>query len=227
MNTSGLLHLFLHTILIFRASAMATARKIFCFGDSLTAGTSPPLNQDFPYALHLQSTLRNNYPELSGVLVRWKGFPGWTAPNLYREGGLADTMDKIESSAGPLDLVIILAGTNDLAFEANSDDIFNSIKKLHDIPHGKRVKTLCLGIPPSGWQMQSKETRDIAKSVNSKLRSWAVNDSCGLVTFAPFPIVSYDNSSGCWCGDGLHFSPKGYQFLGENLATIVAKVLSN
>ena len=212
------------------ASAMASAQKVFCFGDSLTAGTSPPLNEEFPYAAHLERTLRSEYPLHAEVLVRWKGFPGWTAPNLQQEGNLGNTMDNIEANAGPLDLVIILAGTNDLAHETDSETIVNSIKQIHNIAHAKKVKTLCLGIPPSAWQTQSEDTREVAESVNSKLKSWAMGDGQGsdsrLVGFAPFPIVSYDNSSGLWCGDGLHLSPLGYKFVGENLAPIIANILS-
>jgi len=231
-RTTGLLLLFLCSQLIICpcASAMTTARKVFCFGDSLTAGTSPPLNENVPYAPCLEKALRSHYPEHAEILVRWKGYPGWTAQNLGQEGGLGSIMDNIEQSAGPLDLVIILAGTNDLAYETDSETITNSIKSVHTIAHGKGVKTLCLGIPSSGWQTKSKVTRDLAESVNSKLKSWASgggdeNDST-LVEFSPFPIVSYDNKSRLWCEDGLHLSPEGYRFTGESLARTVANMLS-
>jgi hypothetical protein len=80
------------------------APKVFCYGDSLTAGTSPPLNQEFPYAKHLQEKLRT-MPGLESSIVRWKGYPGWTSSALLSEGGLPALLDNIHASAGTLDLI--------------------------------------------------------------------------------------------------------------------------
>ena len=40
-------------------------RRILCFGDSLTAGTSPPLLENYPYAIHLEQALLLSYPPRS------------------------------------------------------------------------------------------------------------------------------------------------------------------
>jgi len=64
------------------------APKGFCYGDSLTSGTSPLLiNQVFPYAKHFQEKLRT-IPGLESSIVGWKGCPGWTSSALLSEGGL-------------------------------------------------------------------------------------------------------------------------------------------
>eukprot|EP00547_Thalassionema_nitzschioides_P000453 CAMPEP_0194204968 /NCGR_PEP_ID=MMETSP0156-20130528/4349_1 /TAXON_ID=33649 /ORGANISM="Thalassionema nitzschioides, Strain L26-B" /LENGTH=207 /DNA_ID=CAMNT_0038931115 /DNA_START=165 /DNA_END=788 /DNA_ORIENTATION=- len=200
----------------------STTKKIFCFGDSLTAGTSPPFFEEFSYAKHLEEKLRTE-PGLETSLVRWKGYPGWTSSTLLQDGGLPGIIDKIRESAGNLDLVIILAGTNDLAYGTDCQIILNSITGMHDIVHAKGGKTIALSIPPSGWQAKSNSARSLANSVNDKLESWAKEND--KTTFTPFPIQEFDRNSGFWSPDGLHFSPDGYQKIGESLTPIVANIL--
>mmetsp|Transcript_13931 Transcript_13931/g.20794 ORF Transcript_13931/g.20794 Transcript_13931/m.20794 type:complete len:247 (-) Transcript_13931:294-1034(-) len=214
-------------------TSSSSSKKIFCFGDSLTAGTSPPLTTDFPYGVHLQDTLRSSYPMHETVLVRWKGYPGWTASALVQEGGLGGILDSIQASVGsPADLAVILAGTNDLAYEPNANDIFDSITQLHGIAHSKGVRTLALGIPPSAWQMQSSSARELAKEVNIKMESWAdeskdESSSNAMTKFVPFPITAYDKDGEFWSPDGLHFSPQGYLYIGEQLAKEVTKFIES
>lgn len=208
-------------------NGLSIQKKVFCFGDSLTAGSSPPLPQEFPYAINLEDKLRTDYPDVLGsALVRWKGFPGWTSKTLLDGGGLGSTLDKVQSSVGKVDLAIILAGSNDLAYDSDADGIFNTISQIHSIAHGRNVKTIALSIPPSSWQEMSQEARETAEKVNEKLKKMSASES-GLCTFVPFPISYVDKSSGLWCSDGLHFSPEGYRFIGERLAPIVAEVLKS
>ena len=221
-----------------------TLRKVFCFGDSLTAGTSPPERDVFPYAKHLEEALSTSDAGGPSAVVRWRGYPGWTASALLTDGGLSAFLDNIaqqqqqqddaekSSSSPPVDLVIILAGTNDLAYVSNGQEIFDSIQGIHDIAHSKGCKTIALGIPPSGWQMQSDSARSIADDVNTKLESWSNehtkdSSSRATATFVPFPIQEFDRNSGLWSPDGLHFSPEGYKTIGESLAPILANILCN
>jgi len=96
-------------------------KRIFCYGDSLTAGTSPPLDQLFPYGPHLERVLNECMsPSLSSegaVMVRWRGLPGWTSSAMVdymndSSVGLQSVLDGIRNPS--LSLVIILAGTNDI-----------------------------------------------------------------------------------------------------------------
>ncbi len=111
------------------SSSPPSPKRIYCYGDSLTAGTSPPLDQLFPYGLYLEQELNNLYMQSSVSLstlsisepesseVRWRGLPGWTASAMvdYMDDptvGLRSAMDGIQNPS--LSLVIILAGTNDI-----------------------------------------------------------------------------------------------------------------
>lgn len=228
--------------------------KIFCFGDSLTAGTSPPSFQEHPYSSHLESKLNSitsveEEQQKNKYLVRHFGLPGWTATQLSSpEGNLQSTLERINTSTNTYPrLVIILAGTNDLAYCTNSDecdDIFNSIKSIHDICHERNIDTVALSIPTSGYQSQSgNNASSFAKLINNKIESWATerrtvnastdanNQNIGpiqpLVHYIPFPITEYDAASGFWSPDGLHFSPEGYSFIGESLAPIVKHILDS
>jgi lysophospholipase L1-like esterase len=263
-----------------------TIKKVFCFGDSLTAGTSPPYERElFPYATYLEEALRargtstntniadaanndgnesndndNNachLPEYTSVVVRWRGFPGWQASTLRDDGGLATFLsdlivkqqqqqpqqisekgdDEQPLPQPPLDLIIILAGTNDLAYEDDSSIILDNIKGIHEIAHSHGCKTIALGIPPSGWQVQdSNKVGAVAYEVNEKLQSWCCDSDSGdssiafscstMVTYVPFPIKEFDRDSGLWAPDGLHFSPEGYKTIGESLSPIIANILN-
>lgn len=142
------------------------------------------------------------------------------------DGGLSETLDKIKSSTGtPVDLVIILAGTNDLAYENDCNVIFRSICAIHDIAHCRGIRTIAVSVPPSAWQQSDENASKVANDVNVKLESWCQDED--RVTFAPFPIRQYERSSGLWCGDGLHFSPEGYTLIGQSLASSVVDTLSS
>ena len=112
------------------SSSSSSPKRIFCYGDSLTAGTSPPLDQLFPYGPYLEQELNNLYIQSSlslsslsmlsepeSAVVRWRGLPGWTASAMvdYMDDptvGLQSALDGIRNPS--LSLVIILAGTNDI-----------------------------------------------------------------------------------------------------------------
>lgn len=222
-------------------------KRVFCFGDSLTAGTSPPERSLFPYAKHLSEALAKLpvHDEEPAPKVEWKGFPGWTSSSLLTDAGFEGLLDLTQkqrleelkqvsgngetlsssSSIPPFDLVVILAGTNDLAYASESEPIFESIKGIHEAALKRGCQTIALGIPTSGWQSQSESARALAGAVNKQLAYWAEAGGSPKTTFVPFPIQSFDRSSGLWSPDGLHFSPSGYELVGKSLAPIVANIL--
>eukprot|EP00531_Pseudo-nitzschia_arenysensis_P007829 CAMPEP_0116138032 /NCGR_PEP_ID=MMETSP0329-20121206/12557_1 /TAXON_ID=697910 /ORGANISM="Pseudo-nitzschia arenysensis, Strain B593" /LENGTH=245 /DNA_ID=CAMNT_0003632971 /DNA_START=76 /DNA_END=813 /DNA_ORIENTATION=+ len=229
------------------AASRSIPKRVFCFGDSLTAGTSPPGYDLYPYARYLEKALnpREDTTETTAtttakITVEWKGFPGWTSQSLLTDAGLDNFLSNIklegneeENPPPPFDLAIILAGTNDLAHNPSSESIFNSIREIHELALDKGcTQTLALGIPPSGWQAHSEQARELAASVNQQLESWATTTSTTTSTtssttnYMPFPISTFDRSSNLWSVDGLHFSKEGYEYLGNALAPIVTEILS-
>lgn len=200
-----------------------TPRRVFCYGDSLTAGMSPPGHVFFPYATSLEKALKDQAPHgVPPPIVSWKGYPGWTSEQLatkiekHLEPTVADNEEPVL-----LDLVIVLAGTNDLRHKPNStanrDAIVGWIQEIHKAARRRAIPTIALAIPPSGFH---SGVGDMAGAVNEELRSWA--DNVGT-TYAPFPIdYNSDDATGMWSIDKLHLSEDGYEFLGTSLAPIVA-----
>lgn len=139
----------------------------------------------------------------------------------------------------PLSCVIILAGTNDLGFALMTDDtnpaqtVLQDIQALHQMAWDAGVQhTIAVAIPPSGYQAQVAEASFLALEINQALEDFCNEQSEGKATFVPFPFEfefcreDDDNNTKNWSPDGLHFSPKGYQRLGESLRDPVLKVLS-
>eukprot|EP00591_Stephanopyxis_turris_P014292 CAMPEP_0195542704 /NCGR_PEP_ID=MMETSP0794_2-20130614/51739_1 /TAXON_ID=515487 /ORGANISM="Stephanopyxis turris, Strain CCMP 815" /LENGTH=244 /DNA_ID=CAMNT_0040676841 /DNA_START=180 /DNA_END=914 /DNA_ORIENTATION=+ len=218
--------------------------RIFCYGDSLTAGTSPPLDNTFPYGVHLESSLVHHFGTSGGneetlpnitPVVRWKGLPGWTASTMVEYAddesfGLRASLRRVQNPS--VSLAIILAGTNDLGYEISSSGgggakkVCHSVIGLHKIAHEEGVSTMAVSIPPSGWQSASTEGKKIAMDANEMLRSWCTENK-DKVTFVEFPFGwngGGDNDD-LWSYDGLHFSPEGYRALGEGLAPFVSDIV--
>jgi len=208
-------------------------KKVFCYGDSLTAGTSPPLPELFPYGPHLESELKKLVPDASPI-VRWSGYPGWTADamadpsTLEGPSGLRTFLRTINAKTGSsASLCVILAGTNDLAYERRVQPIVDAILTLHTTCHEEGVPTVAVGIPPSAWQRQSSDAADTAAAVNAALEEWCglSNEARGMATFVACPISAASVGNELWSGDGLHFSPAGFKAMGEGLAPSIAKIL--
>lgn len=198
-------------------SAAAPINRVFCYGDSLTAGTAPPDPTLYPYAPHLESSLKN-------VIIRHRGLPGWTASQMVAVSNDATTGIAPAIKAGmPLALVIILAGTNDLAFTNDASIISNNIIALHQLCYEEGVpKTCAIGVPPSGYQSTNAKAAALAQTVNDKLKEYCESEP--KATFVPFPF-EYDPETGFWASDGLHLSSEGYRVLGESLAPVVERIL--
>jgi lysophospholipase L1-like esterase len=200
--------------------------SIFCYGDSLTAGTSGRF--EFPYAVHLQGELQ------SLAQVDWLGLPGWTADSMWRERwdptvGLEAALTKRlqrqqDEKLPPYSLVILLAGTNDMGYGYKADEIFDNLVKLHELCISKGVlRTLAIGIPPSAYQSSVGKAAELAAAVNKHLRQYSQQHE-DRTAFMEFPFA-YEQNGANWNADGLHFSQQGYQLLGESLAPVVGRIL--
>ena len=204
--------------------------RVLCYGDSLTAGTTCSDYVPYPYAPHLEAMLKDDR-----VVVRHVGLPGWTTASMLEQidgpAGLRTAVRAIQMQA--LSLVVILAGTNDLAYYGDDgdegdgasvlvDEITNNLLKLHRIAWECGVpRTLAVAVPPSGYQAINKEARRIVAEINGRLRE--TSEGCTMA-YTPFPFP-FEEGGENWDDDGLHFTPTGYRMLGENLAPVVRRIL--
>ena len=201
------------------ASGLA-AQRVFCYGDSLTAGTSPPLDDLYPYAPTLEQALG-----ASNAIVRHRGLPGATAEMMLQyaddeQRGLRSLLKRSQPS-----LAIILAGTNDLGYNSESTPIVSAVCALHELAHALEIPTLAVGIPPSAYQTMQSEAAELANMVNRELRGWCL-DRTDRCFYVDHPVTSWSRGDARWAPDGLHFSAEGYRATGQGLAPFVAERLS-
>jgi lysophospholipase L1-like esterase len=204
--------------------------RILCYGDSLTAGTSPPGAEYYPYAPHLEQALKDR--GLENVLVRHRGLPGWTTQQMLndldgeRTGLRSAIKGAIEQDpVAGVSLVILLAGTNDMAYHATADQIATNVRALHQVSYENGVaRTLAIGIPPSGYQSNVNSAAALAAEINGKLEQWVSHEDKASYIASPFP---FERGGENWARDTLHFSPRGYQVFGESLAPIVEQILDS
>ena len=198
--------------------------RVFCYGDSLTAGTSGP--NLYPYAPFMEEALVGKAP--FEIQVRHRGLPGWTAAQLVAtadqaQTGLRSIIQVVQDPS--LSLVVILAGTNDLAHTTDAAAIFQNVIRLHEIALSAGVPhTLAVGIPPSGYQSMNSDAATLAASVNGMLKTWATTTN-GMSRYADFPFA-FEREGENWHADGLHFSEQGYRVLGQSLAPVVLDMLN-
>jgi lysophospholipase L1-like esterase len=208
------------------ASPATTIRqhRILCYGDSLTAGTTSDYSLH-PYAPFLEQVLKatdNN----NDVHVRHFGLPGWTAQRMVAsksdEQGIQYQIRRVKDPS--LSLVIILAGTNDLGYGFSQDEIYQNVVQLHQIAMDCNgvPATLAIAIPPSGYTSQDAHVRAVVEGVNKALQNYSETEP--RMYFVPFPF-EYQAGGENWSSDTLHFSPIGYQRLGESLVPVVEKIL--
>jgi len=195
-----------------------TMRRVLAFGDSHTAGTSG--YETFPYAPFLEKALQRE-----NTAVRHRGMPGWTTQMMLDNLEDDRTGLKTAISKGHPDVVIILAGTNDLGHGESEETITNNLKKLHNISYENGVaRTVAIGVPPSGYQAQVKKAADLVEAINGNLQSFAESET--KATYMPFPFP-FEQGGENWYSDTLHFSETGYRVLAESLAPIVDQILQN
>ena len=202
--------------------------RVLAYGDSLTAGTSGM--ELYPYAPYLERAV-NQLRQARGdtavpVVVRHRGMPGWTAANMLDDldGARTGLRSAIRAVKDPsLSLVVLLAGTNDLGYGFGAEDITRNILALHQVCFQEGVpRTIAISIPPSGYQSSNAAAAALADTVSTNLEAFCNEEKRSL--FHRFPFA-FEQGGENWFPDTLHFSQKGYQSLGESLASIVDKAL--
>lgn len=220
--------------------------RILAYGDSLTAGYYEDGDRFSPYGATLAKLLAPDFDAEVWVC----GLSSLTAVQMVKRLSLKKIKDgagrtgkglqRIILEEGPFDLVLIMAGTNDLASSQNSRAIIvSSVLALHGACHELRLRTAVLSVPPNAMvpldrQEAPTSSRRLAayrarwEQTNARLKEWASGTGAadGAVLFVDTePIVPFTKDSELWEEDGLHLSPAGSRQLGEGLAKALAPVL--
>lgn len=221
--------------------------RLLCYGDSLTAGLHSG-DLFAPYGETLQLSL----DEAADLWIC--GLCGETAMSLaerMREEEICSVkrrlcgqtwnrsgpgLQRLLEDHGPFDLVLIMAGTNDIGQSMAPDKVVAAIQALHRACHAAGVRTVALSIPPSAASTEegTGEEREIEQSrreVNRLLQEWAATPEAvhmGAKLFVDMSeLMPFDFKSGLWDPDNLHFSQEGSRSLGVKLAPLIRPLLSD
>ncbi|MEI6892834.1 MAG: SGNH/GDSL hydrolase family protein [Pontiella sp.] len=212
---------------------MNEERNILCFGDSNTWGTDPAGGPRFDRKTRWPCILQNELG--AGYHVVEAGLCGrttvWDDPIEGHKNGLQQLIPILKSHE-PLDLVIIMLGTNDLKnrFSVSTLDVANSVWRLVQAvrsccyPPTEGVPEVLVVCPPPfapleptpfkemfvGGEEKSHQLFEAFQAV-SKQRDFQLFNAAEVLKSSPL--------------DGIHFEPQEHVKLGRALAAEVRKLI--
>lgn len=206
-------------------------RTVLCFGDSNTWGWDPTTQERFPEDVRWPGVCRRVLGSEYRIIE--EGLNGrttvWDDPIEGHKNGKTYLIPCLESHR-PLDLVIIMLGTNDLKtrFSVTAYDIALSAGALADIVlaseaghHGQPPRVLLIAPPPLG---RLSEFADMYVGAEAKSRTLGetfrrVADEFGYRLLDASELVV------CSDVDGVHLEAPQHQRLGEAVAGVVRSIL--
>ena len=207
-------------------------KTVLCFGDSNTWGYDPRTRERFEPDIRWPGILRNALG--AGYLVLEEGLNGrttvWDDPvDGAHKNGSRYLLPCLESHA-PLDLVVIMLGTNDLKrrFGTPAEDIARGAARLVDIvrqskcgPRTDTPQVLLIAPPPTTKLTRFSEMFEGAGEKSRKFGArflvQAQELGCPLLNAADVVVTSDI--------DGIHLEADQHRKLGEAVAERVRELL--
>jgi lysophospholipase L1-like esterase len=206
--------------------------EVLCFGDSNTWGYSPAGDGRFPRTVRWTGVLQAQLGDSARVIE--EGLNGrttvWDDPVEGDKNGLRHLPSLLESHA-PLDLVVMMLGTNDLKtrFSVPAWDIAASVGRLADIILSSRAgrgdkppKLLLMSPPPlarlSKWVEMLEGATEKSRLLAPRYKAVAEERGCAFLD-AGSVIRSSDL-------DGVHFEADAHAALGKAVAAEVRRLLA-
>eukprot|EP00931_Biecheleriopsis_adriatica_P035400 TRINITY_DN20380_c0_g1_i1.p1 TRINITY_DN20380_c0_g1~~TRINITY_DN20380_c0_g1_i1.p1 ORF type:complete len:498 (-),score=69.94 TRINITY_DN20380_c0_g1_i1:283-1776(-) len=212
----------------------APKQRLLAFGDSLTAGFYNDGDDFSPYG----STLCQALAPAINTEVFVCGLSGWEASEMCERldarslndcvGRRGQGLRRALREHGPFDLVLIMAGTNDLGSRQGAAATATAVKALHTACHCLGVRTVVLSVPPNASVTESARYKKHWTRVNALLREWSDGSGIqeGTVMFVDTAeMVPFSEDSRLWEEDGLHLSPAGSEHLGGELSKLLLPLL--
>jgi len=206
-------------------------KVVLCFGDSNTWGYNPRTKERYSKDERWTGVLKKELGQEYEVIE--EGLNGrttvWEDPiEGYKSG--KDYLIPCLESHKPVDLVIIMLGTNDLKkrFSLSSYDIANGAGVLVDIalksgsgPGGGSPKVLLIAPPKVGKLTEFAEMFEGARKKSEKFSYHyrKIADEYGCEFLDASEVVTSSNI------DGIHLELSEHQKLGKRVATLVKRIL--
>jgi lysophospholipase L1-like esterase len=205
--------------------------EIMCYGDSNAWGYSPESRDRFPRDLRWTGVLQRVLG--GGYAVIEEGQGGrttvWDDPVEGQKNGKAYLVPCLESHA-PLDLVVLMLGTNDLKkrFSVSAYDIAQSVAALLDIiqrsgagRNNGAPKILLLAPPPLGKLTELAEMFDGGAEKSKKFGPY-YREVAGRFGCSFLDTADVIRSSPL---DGVHFEREEHLKLGQAVAALVKSIM--
>ena len=206
--------------------------NILCFGDSLTSGYYigeyyinsesgyPTKIYHSPYASTLQEIIHEKMT---------------TNMHVYHDGKDGDLAAHMPArltkclNSRTYHLVIIIAGTNDLCYpQYTQDNISSNIIQLHKICHHRNIPTVISSIPEA--KLQDNAFIERRNAVNKNIFNYYAKNTSNMIQFDYNKLIPYHsmtkNDQQLYWNDGLHLTPKGYQYLANNIYNSIKDFLN-
>jgi lysophospholipase L1-like esterase len=212
---------------------MMKEKTILCFGDSNTWGADPAGGPRFDRATRWPGILQAELG--AGFHVVEEGLCGrttvWDDPIEGHKNGLQQLVPIIQSHE-PLDLIIIMLGTNDLKnrFSVSALDVANSVWQLVKTtrtcayPLTGKVPEILVICPPPFSPLKKTPFKDMFVGGEEKSRQLAeafakVSEQRGFRCINAGDIIQSSSL------DGIHFEPSEHTKLGKAVAEYVREIL--
>jgi lysophospholipase L1-like esterase len=207
-------------------------KTILCYGDSNTWGWNPTTGERFARDERWPGVLRQALGD--GYLIIEEGLNGrttvWDDPIEGYKNGKTYLIPCLETHR-PLDLVIIMLGTNDLKvrFSLSAYDVANGVGVLVDIvqksaagPAGQASQVLLMAPPPLAKLTEYAEMFEsaVVKSKRFSQHYQRVAQEYGCEFFDTSQVIVSSNL------DGIHLELSEHQKLGQAVAKIVPRLLA-
>jgi lysophospholipase L1-like esterase len=208
-------------------------RTVLCYGDSNTHGHDPETGDRFPREVRWPGVLQHVLGEEYVVIEEGLGgrTSNWDDPFSAGRNGRAYLPPCLASHA-PIDLVVIMLGTNDLKryFRVDASEIALGVGALVEIAHysgcgpeGQAPAVLIVAPVPLGeatkrsmlWGLGKArdESEKLAEQYGTLGELW------GCEVFDAGTVASVDPA------DGVHLDAEAHKNLGEALADEVRRIL--
>lgn len=208
-----------------KSTDLNNKKNILAFGDSLTKGYYNFGLKYHPYSIKINKLLEeNNY----NYQVLDSGINGeGTVSMLDRITTFFDETENSQEMACKFSLVIIYAGANDLG-HMSYDKIAENILSLHNYVIDQGVPSILVTLPQNQCDLMYDFYGDKRHNTNEILRERAKNIKnltvCDLDSFLKYKSMSKSDRKKYW-DDHIHYSPEGYDLIGEYIFNEIKKLL--
>ena len=195
-------------------SSQPSSLRILCFGASITAGFHRFGLAHHPYALRLEERLKERFPQAE-IDIDIDAFSGdrVIAGQYFSRLELRCTgKHKIK-----YDWIIMQGGGNDLGFGRAPERIYEELKNLWRIALDSGAKVLALTVTETADRRTTMRARYDALNrmiMDHKEGGFHVADVCSALPW----VTDIEEQRRLW-DDGLHFTPAGYDAIGDSIAT--------